>query len=288
MKPKYRFAIQPKYPPRQVMAGDWAGLETGTGYEFWGLRKFLPGDSYGRIDWKARARSGELYVREFLKDSAYTLMLLVDLSPSMALGNKLPLALDIAESLACAALQASNPCGLLLFADRVLNYQAPSAASKQFQRITATLRQARTASCRETRLQPAIDYLVKRLPSCLGVIISDFHGKVTGLGGLLEAAASGRYPAHEIVALHVLEQIEQRLEDVRDGQLQVRDMENGSVLDLDLERWRLYNTAMDRWRRHKIRQLAAAGIDSTVIVVDRDNVQEKVNTLFARRLAARV
>jgi uncharacterized protein (DUF58 family) len=288
MKPKYRFAIQPKYPPRQVMAGDWAGLETGTGYEFWGLRKFLPGDSYGRIDWKARARSGELYVREFLKDSAYTLMLLVDLSPSMALGNKLPLALDIAESLAHAALQTSNPCGLLLFADRVLDYLAPSAASRQFQRITATLRQARTARCHETRLQPAVDYLVKRLPSCLGVVISDFHGKVTGLGGLLEAAASGRYPAHEIVALHILERIEQRLEKVRDGQLQVRDMENGSVLDLDLERWRQYNTAMERWRRHKIRQLAAAGIDSTVIVVDRDNVQEKVNTLFARRLAARV
>jgi uncharacterized protein (DUF58 family) len=229
-----------------------------------------------------------LYVREFIKDSAYTLMLLVDLSPSMALGNKLRLTLDIAESLAYAALQTSNPCGLLFFADRVLDYHRPSAASRQLQQIAAALRQARIVNCRQTRLQPAIDYMVKRLPSCLGIIISDFHGQTSGLGGLLEAAASGRYPAHEIVALHVLEPIEQGLEDIRDGQLQVRDMENGAVLDLDLARWRQYNTAMSRWRRHKIRQLAAAGIDSTVIIVDRDNVQEKVNTLFARRLATRV
>lgn len=288
MKPRYRFNIQPKYPPHQPMAGDWAGLEKGTGYEFWGLRKYLPGDSFRRIDWKARARSGELYVREFLQDSAYNLMLLVDVSPSMGFGNKLALARDIAESLAYAALQNSNPCGLLLFADGVVDYVAPSAAARQFQQLAGSLRQLRPVTCRTTRLQPAIEHLVKLLPACLGVIISDFNGQLTGLGGLLDAAASDRYPAHEMLALHILEEVEWRLPRLRNGQVQLQDLENGTTLTVDLAQWRRYDTAMQRWRQHLIRVLARAGIDSTVIVVDRDNVQEKVNTLFARRLAARV
>lgn len=52
MRPPYRFNIQLKHPPRSEMAGDWAGHDKGTGYEFWGLRKYLPGDSWSRIDWK--------------------------------------------------------------------------------------------------------------------------------------------------------------------------------------------------------------------------------------------
>jgi uncharacterized protein (DUF58 family) len=288
MKPRYRFFIQPKYPPRHAMAGDWAGLDTGTGYEFQSLRRFLPGDSFRHIDWKARARSGKLYVREFLKDSAYNLMLLVDLSPSMNFGGKLPLALDIAGSLAWAALQHNNPCGLLFFADGVLDYHAPSAATRQYHHLTGTLHRARTVDCRQTNLRPAVDYLVKRLPGCLGVILSDFNGEVTGLGSVLEGAAGGRTPAHEMLALHILEQVEDHLPDIGGGHLRIRDMESGAVLDVDLSRREQYDSAMRRLRQNRIGDLAGAGIDSTVILVHGDNVQEKVNTLFARRLAARV
>ncbi|APG28409.1 hypothetical protein A7E78_11450 [Syntrophotalea acetylenivorans] len=287
MKPRYRFNIQPKYPPHQPLAGDWAGVEKGTGYEFWGLRRYLPGDNCGHIDWKARARSGELYVREFLQDSAYTLMLLVDVSASMGFGDKRSLAQDIAASLAYSALQNSNPCGLLLFADRVIDYQAPNASARQYQRLRSMLQKSRPVDCHETRLQSAIDHLTNLLPSCLGVILSDFHDRPGSLNALHSVAASDRSVAHEILALHLLEEVEWQLPDLT-GQVPLQDLETGEELNLDLAQQQRYQVAVHRWRQHRIKQLARAGIDSTVIINGQDNVQEKINAFFARRLAARV
>lgn len=287
MKPAYRFNIQPKHPPLSEMAGDWAGQDKGTGYEFWGLRKYLPGDSCSRIDWKARARSGELYVREFLKDSAYNLLLICDLSPSMHFGNKFALTRDLAVSLAHAALRTNNPCGLLLFSDRVLSWLPPSAASRQFHRIVTALQQAPVAKCRQTRLAPALEFVMKRLPSCLGVVISDFHMDLGGLAGLLDTADS-RLPAHEMVALQVLEESEYHLTGLDDGLLTLQDMESGTQVALDLSRKGELNALLQRQRERTGRTLARARIDSTVLPVGAADIQSRVNTLFARRLAARV
>jgi uncharacterized protein (DUF58 family) len=287
MKPPYLFNIQLKHPPRSQMSGDWAGLDKGTGYEFWGLRKYLPGDSWSRIDWKARARSGELYVREFLKDSAYNLLLICDVSPSMHFGRKFKMLQDLVISLAYAALHSNNPCGLLLFADRVLTWHPPSAAPQQYSRIVTALEQAPVMKSRQTRLAPALNFMMNRLSSCLGVIISDFHTDLENLRGLMDAADS-RLPAHELVALHVLEESEYRLTGIEDGLLTLRDMESGHQMPLDLSRKEEFNALLRTAREKSIRTLAGAGIDSAVLPVGAADIQARVNTLFSRRLAARV
>jgi uncharacterized protein (DUF58 family) len=269
------------------MAGDWAGHDKGTGYEFWGLRKYLPGDSWSRIDWKARARSGELYVRDFLKDSAYNLLLICDVSPSMHFGNKFTLTRDVAVSLAHAALRTNNPCGLLLFADKVLAWHPPSAAPKQFHRIVTALQQAPVATCRQTRLAPALEFVKKRLVSCLGVILSDFHTDLGEIAGLLDAADS-RLPAHEMVALQVLEESEYSLTGLDDGLLTLRDMESGGQVALDLSRKQEFNALLRHQRERTAHTLARARIDSAILPVGAADIQARVNTLFARRLAARV
>ncbi len=287
MKPRFHLTIQLKHPPRSEMAGDWAGYDKGTGYEFWGLRKYMPGDSWSRIDWKARARSGELYVREFLRDSAYNLLLICDVSPSMHFGGKYALACDLAISLAHAALRGNNPCGLLLFADQVVAWHPPSAAPRQFHRLVTALRQTPQPKSRQTRLAPALEFVMKRLSSCLGVIISDFHTDLGGLGGLLDAADS-RLPAHEMVALHVLEEAEYRLRGIGDGLLTLQDMESGRQMPLDLSHKRQFNTLLRQNRERIVRALARARIDSALLPVGANDLQARVNTLFARRLAARL
>lgn len=287
MKPPYRFDILLKHPPRNDMAGDWAGLDRGTGYEFWGLRKYLPGDSWSRIDWKACARSGELHVREFLKDSAYNLLLICDVSRSMHFGNKFGITRDLAVSLAHAALRSNNPCGLLLFADKILTWIPPSAAPRQFHRIVNALQQAPAARNRQTRLAPALEFVMKRLASCLGVIISDFHTDLGNLKGLMDAANS-RFPAHEMVALHVLEDSEYQLTGIDSGLLTLQDMESGQQTALDLSRLQEFNTLLRRERERTVRALAGVGIDSAILPVGATDIQARVNTLFARRLATRV
>ncbi|APG27478.1 hypothetical protein A7E78_06260 [Syntrophotalea acetylenivorans] len=287
MKPPYRFDVLPKHPPRNDMAGDWAGLDKGTGYEFWGLRKYLPGDSWSRIDWKACARSGELHVREFLKDSAYNLMLLCDISRSMHFGNKFGLAKDLTVSLAHAALRSNNPCGLLLFADKVLTWIPPSAAPRQFHHIVSALQQAPSTKNRKTQLAPPLKLVMKRLSSCFGVIISDFHTDLSSLKSLMDAADQ-RFPAHEMVALHVLEDSEYHLTGVKDGLLTLQDMESGQQMALDLSGLQEFNTLLRLKRERTARALAGVGVDSAVLPTSATDIQARVNTLLARRLAARV
>ena len=288
MRPRYLFNLQLKHPPRHDMSGNWAGVAKGVGFELWGLRKYAAGDSYRHIDWKARARTGELYVKEFSRDSAYSLLLLCDVSPSMRLGGKMDFMTDIASSLACAALRGNNPCGLLLFADGVCKLLPPSPEPAQFCRVIAELQNASGVQSARTALQPALRFMKLRLPSCLGVILSDFHYPVEGLGAFSESAAPSRIPAHEMVAFHLLEGIDTGFEDLRDGTFLVRDVESGEEREMDLNRWRQYGRHLQGRRAGAVDGLARSGIDSLVLRVGEAAVQNKVNTFFRRRMSARV
>jgi len=55
---------------QQLVAGALYGISVakrrrGRGDEFYGVREYMPGDEYSRIFWKAFARLGKLYVKEF-------------------------------------------------------------------------------------------------------------------------------------------------------------------------------------------------------------------------------
>ncbi len=290
MHPKYLFDIQVKYPPRDERSGDWAGLQKGIGYELWGLRKYSSGDSYRHIDWKARARTGELYVKEFSRDSAFTLLLMCDVSPSMHFGKKMSLMTDVAASLAHAALRNQNPCALLLFADEVIRFLPPSADPAQLCLVLDALEKAADVASRRTLLQPAFRFVKHRMRSCFGVILSDFHFPLEGLSTCSEArsAVHWRVPAHEMVAFHLLESLEIGIDDFRDGAFWVRDAESGEARYMDLNGWERYNQALKRGLERNVRILAENAIDSLVLEVRSQDVQKKVNTFFHRRISTRL
>lgn len=261
----------------------------GVGYDFWGLRSYLPGDSYAHIDWKARARTGELHVREFLRDTAYHLVLLCDVSPSMRYGGKYEHMADLASSLAHAALRANNAAGILLFTDRVVRFVPPLADPRYYYRLIHVLQSATPqVSGGPTSLFPALELVRRKVPSCLGVILSDFLCDLEGLERFSEAASRGRVPAHEWVAVHVLEEIEQTGETLREGQLVARDMETGAFVSLNWGDWKRYAAETQDRLELVIERLSGLGIDSVVVRVGEEGIQEKVNAFFARRARARV
>ena len=288
MKPRYQFTIQCKYPPHHDMPGDWAGAKKGVGFEFWGLRRYAAGDSFWHIDWKAKARTGQLYVKEFLRDSAYNLLLLCDVSPSMRLGGKMGFMTDIASSLACAALQNNNPCGLLLYADGVYKHLPASPDPAQFCRVISELQNASRAESSRTNLLPALRFMKMRIPSCLGVILSDFNYSIEELSTCAEATTYSRMPARELVAFHLLEESEYRFNELKDGVFLAKDVETGEMREMDLGQWREYNDYLQRRRDAAVAKLARSGIDSLVLKVGDSAVQTQVNTFFSRRMSARV
>jgi uncharacterized protein (DUF58 family) len=81
------------------------GRTTGlSGDELSGLRPYAPGDRLTRLHWPSLARSGELVVREFLEAQAGSLVLLVDLRPSVHHGDSLEATIGRAAGCGLAAL----------------------------------------------------------------------------------------------------------------------------------------------------------------------------------------
>ena len=62
---------------------------TGPGENFWQYRRYSPGENAAAIDWRRSARDDHLYVREREWESAHTVWLWVDRSPSMAVRSDL-------------------------------------------------------------------------------------------------------------------------------------------------------------------------------------------------------
>ncbi|RKO66137.1 DUF58 domain-containing protein [Desulfofundulus salinus] len=79
----------------------------GGAVEFADYRQYTPGDEPRRVDWKAYARLGRLYVKEFLDERQDCVLLLVDTSASMDYGgeaHKGRCALRVAAGLGICAL----------------------------------------------------------------------------------------------------------------------------------------------------------------------------------------
>ena len=61
----------------------------GTGENFWQFRPFVAGESASGIDWRRSARDDRIYVREREWESAHTVWVWIDRSPSMAYASSL-------------------------------------------------------------------------------------------------------------------------------------------------------------------------------------------------------
>lgn len=72
-----------------VMHGVHGRRQAGTGENFWQFRPFVTGESASRVDWRRSARDDRFYVREREWESAHTVWVWMDRSPSMAFASTL-------------------------------------------------------------------------------------------------------------------------------------------------------------------------------------------------------
>ena len=84
-------------------SGERLASEAGQSVEFHDFRPYGPGDELRYVDWKVYGRTGRLYTRLYQAERNIAVHILLDSSPSMTLGNKLPYARIVAQLLAYAA-----------------------------------------------------------------------------------------------------------------------------------------------------------------------------------------
>ncbi len=111
-----------------VFAGEYRSVFKGTGIEFEEVREYVPGDDIRNIDWKVTARYGKPYIQKFVEERELTLLILLDLSPSLNFGSqktKKEMAAQITALLAWSAIVNNDRVGMLIFSDVIEEYVKP-------------------------------------------------------------------------------------------------------------------------------------------------------------------
>ncbi len=109
---KYRYHAGHQQCP--AMAGGHLMRRKGAGMEFYEFTQYVPGDDIRRIDWEASARTGSednWLMRRFAAEEQTTLLISVDLRPTMLLPKLFPKALAalwLAEALAVVGLKGGD------------------------------------------------------------------------------------------------------------------------------------------------------------------------------------
>jgi uncharacterized protein (DUF58 family) len=112
----------------------------GFGTDLAGLRQYVAGDPFSRIDWKATARRGRPVVREHEAERHQPLLLLLDTGRRMArevdgAHSRLDEAIEAVLLLSHVALGSSDRVGLYAFADAPLRRVAVDRGPLQMQRL---------------------------------------------------------------------------------------------------------------------------------------------------------
>ena len=259
--------------------GDWESTFKGLGYEFWALRELEPTDPFKNIDWKAKAKTGKYYVREYLAESYFNVMLLYDISRSVSFGRKELLQAHIAVSLAYSAIMSNNGCGLILFADDIISYIPPRMGRSHFMEILAAIARAEPVPCRATSLQIALTKLVTEVPESLTFILSDFMYPLD-FSYSFHRTASGSNK-HDVKAVQVLEECEVELPPFSRGLLPLYDYETNATRLLDVSKWKAYNETMAQARKMLGNRLLRAGIP-LVTITPEDDRTSKLNEFMKR------
>ena len=151
----------------------------GLGSEFYGMRKYVFGDQFRLIDWKASARTQKLIVKEYESERDITVMILVDSSNSMAGGaienTKFEYAIRACMLLTKIALTRRDNVGVFTFSDnKNFQFLKPGKGEDHFYQVLDFI--ARIKPQGKCRIVEAMDFLNRRFQKrSLIFIISDLE-----------------------------------------------------------------------------------------------------------------
>ena len=124
----------------QVFSGNYVSRERGEGIEFADLRPFSPGDRVRRVNWRASARRGELWVNEYHPERNADVVVFLDTFAEVAGEDRSTLDLSVRAASAFVGhyLRHKDRVGFVTFGGR-LNWLQPRTGVAQLYRIVDAL-----------------------------------------------------------------------------------------------------------------------------------------------------
>jgi uncharacterized protein (DUF58 family) len=190
--------------------GGHASRRKGASIEFADYRDYQMGDDLRRVDWRLYARTDRLHLREAHEETPLRVVLLLDVSPSMAYASRKGLLskLDYARALLGALVllvrHQRDACGAGLISDDLAQWLPPSRSPVRLQAVWGLLDAPGTG--KTTALARALHTVLEVAPNrCLFVIASDFYEDPSALSPVIQRL---RHERHDLLALQIADPAE--------------------------------------------------------------------------------
>lgn len=170
--------IRTKGLVNQVFSGEYHSVFKGRGMEFSEVREYQFGDDIRNIDWNVTARFGHPYVKIFEEERELTVIMMIDLSGSLAFGSKEKtkqrIAAEVSAILSFSALKNNDKVGLLLFTDKIEKFVPPRKGRKHVLRIVREVLSFKPEG-NKTNIKVALEYLNRAVKKrSIVFLLSDF------------------------------------------------------------------------------------------------------------------
>ena len=265
-----------------IFAGQYHSAFKGRGMAFSEVREYQFGDDVRDIDWNVTARFHKPFVKVFEEERELTVMLMVDVSASLAFGSecqeKREMVTEIAATIAFSAIQNNDKIGVIFFSDHIEKFIPPKKGRRHILYIIRTLLDFHAESTR-TDIAQAVETLTRmQKRRCTAFLLSDFYQQKPFVKELQICNRK-----HDVVAIQVYDRRDSELPDI--GLMRVADAETGHEQYLDTSSRRVRTAYHERWqsRQDDLRDtFARSGVD-IVSVSTADDYVRQLLMLFKQR-----
>ena len=271
---------------RNQRVGTYQSPLRGPGFDFDEHQPYRPGDDVRRIDWNVTARMGTPFVRHTHAEREMNVMVVMDVSRSMAVGSaghsKREALTYISASILFSALADQINAGFMAFSDRVL-LATPPRRTRAAAWTVLEQAWALKPPASKTLLLPAIRQLSSMLKRMSVVFfVSDFVVSDDALNSPDLAQLAAR---HDLIAIVPEDRAETTLPS-GSGYVHLRDVESGRRVSVGLGRQARanYAAAVEDRRAELARAFYRVPMDH-VFVPTQGSPVLPVMSLFARRKA---
>ncbi len=139
-----RLDLRAQFIVKGFLQGLHASPYQGFSVEFSEHRRYAPGDDPKDIDWLVYAKTDKHYVKKFEAETNITGYLVVDTSASMAYTHrqeltKLDYAISLAAALCWLMVHQQDPCGLMVFDEKVVTSLPARSRRSQIPQVLSVL-----------------------------------------------------------------------------------------------------------------------------------------------------
>jgi len=206
LKKVRRLELRTRSLVSENLAGEYQSSFRGQGMDFHEFREYTPGDDTRAIDWNVTARMNTPFIRTFIEERELTVMLAVDVSPSLRFASgpqsKRDLAAELAALLGFSAIQNNDKVGMVLFSHEADRMFLPAKQRNHMLRLLREMLAAKP-SAGETRITPALDAINHALPRrSLVILISDM------LSDDIEETIKRTARRHDLLVLQIKDRAE--------------------------------------------------------------------------------